>query len=264
MTRYLLALCATAAIFCATAAHPQGITTINGTPKSIVSGPQVPWLQVQQTTPTDNFDVLAVLPASSAVHNGPFKIRYEGSPYFCLEQDNILMLGLNPRRPDTTQPGVYLVIEGNYCGNWEMYVEATDINGNVWRPWMVVDSKTSPAPGKTFILQDEMISQEGNRPAPVTYRFRPINKNQESIINVSGTGTANGTTDNLVQVRGGSALADGAYVDNPHTQPVESLCVGQVSAMHSTMRINSNAVWISTHQGTRNPVHSTGEGTRMW
>jgi len=31
------------------------------------------------------------------------------------------------------------------------------------------------------------------------------------------------------------ALVDSPYVDNPQTQPVESLCLGQVSAMHSTM-----------------------------
>ncbi len=38
------------------------------------------------------------------------------------------------------------------------------------------------------------------------------------------------------------ALADVPHVDNLYAQPVESLCFGQVSAMHSTMRISPNAL----------------------
>lgn len=38
------------------------------------------------------------------------------------------------------------------------------------------------------------------------------------------------------------ARVDGPYVDNPRVQPVESLCVGQVSIMHSPVRISPNAL----------------------
>jgi hypothetical protein len=38
------------------------------------------------------------------------------------------------------------------------------------------------------------------------------------------------------------ARVDSPYVDNPHAQPVESLCVGQVSIMHSLVRISPNAL----------------------
>ncbi|KWB34826.1 hypothetical protein WL34_19375 [Burkholderia cepacia] len=67
----------------------------------------------------------------------------------------------------------------------------------------------------------------------------PTNSDRDKPIRIREPATERRNAGSTMRARGKvhhvRALADVPHVDNLHAQPVESLCIGQVIAMHSAM-----------------------------
>ena len=158
-----------------------------------------PLLQSQPAGTLDDQTYWQIDPAIGAANTAPFGAHYEQSNVFAGEPDPLLRIGYNCWGQVAGQPRLCHVIESNYAHltplvhDVEFYTEYTTESGQKWRPQFCFHSKGTGIGGETCVYAMETLSLEGTRPAPMTLRFRPINKGQFANIVVNGSGTSNGS-----------------------------------------------------------------------
>lgn len=182
-------------------------------PPPTTPGDPVIWFQPYGTL--DDTTFIQIDPAPSAINTGPFVLRYDSSGPFMGEPDPRIKFGFNCDRLLAGQPSFCFVIESNYAHltptihDLEAYFEYCTEAGVCKRPWMFVHTKGLPIGGETVVMEAEVVSIEGTRAAPMTVRFRPINKGQFANVSVNGSGTSVGT-DAGIHYLGAKDIASGS------------------------------------------------------